>query len=108
MILWSMICRAVKWISNFQFLYFLNLTLVNQGKKDKDWTGTQIKSVFLTPQNPPKSKLYCKSILTVMNNNYYLQHTTLYTNSSWMDASTKSRPAAMQFSPLLNMQAIIP
>ena len=34
--------------------------------------------------------------------------TTLRTNWSWMESSTKSRPAAMQFSPLLKKTELIP
>ena len=34
--------------------------------------------------------------------------TTLVTNSSWMDSSTNSRPAAIQFSPLLKNTAPMP
>ena len=34
--------------------------------------------------------------------------TTLCTNWSWMESSTKSRPAAMQFSPLLKKTELMP
>lgn len=34
--------------------------------------------------------------------------TTLRTNWSWMESSTKSRPAAMQFSPLLKKTELMP
>jgi hypothetical protein len=40
--------------------------------------------------------------------NFFVLSTTFLTNSSWIEASTNSRPAAMQFSPLLKKTPFLP